>query len=147
MDQLQEAHIKSCCESVILKFALLNDSRQYEALSKLFAADGVFLRPLSPDTPIRGRDAITADLSRKPPEMRSVHVCTNMLVDVIDSRSAKASSYFTVYLQHEGAAGNAVVRFNGTIYVGCYEDTFVLENGAWLIERRQGRNWFELPMG
>lgn len=145
MDQLEEQSIKAQCQELVLQFALLNDTRQYEKLAGLFADDGVFYRPMRPEHGLKGRQQILEDMRRKPENLSSFHVCTNILINVESTTQASGITYFTVYLGSTAASGHAgLAAFEGTIYVGQYEDEFRRHGQRWYLQNRRGRNNFHL---
>jgi len=145
MDRPDEQLIKAQCQELVLQFALLNDTRQYEKLAELFAEDGVFYRPMQPEHGLKGRQQILEDLCRKPENLSSFHVCTNILISVEGTTRASGITYFTVYLGSTAAFGQAAsVAFEGTVYVGQYTDEFRRQGQRWFIQSRRGKNNFHL---
>lgn len=140
----QRMRIERDCRWLSLEFAMLNDSRRYEALVELFTPDGIFRRPLAPDNPLQGREAILSDLRRKAVDVVSHHVCTNIHISVIDEHDAEGSVYYTVY-RHSGVVESALAfRFSGTVYVGNYSDRYRRTPQGWLFSDRVARNRFFL---
>ncbi len=145
MDQLEEQLIKAQCQDLVLQFALLNDTRQYERLAELFVEDGTFYRPMKPEHGLEGRLQILEDLRRKPENLSSFHVCTNILISVQSATQASGITYFTVYLGSNAAPGLAGSgAFEGTVYVGQYADEFMRQGQRWQFQSRRGRNNFHL---
>lgn len=145
MDQIEELSIKAQCQELILQFALLNDTQQYEKLVELFAEDGVFYRPLKPQDALSGRPRILEDLRRKPENLSTLHVCTNILVSVQSTIQASAITYFTVYLGAKVKSGQTeLAEFDGKVYVGQYIDEFRRLDQRWYFQSRRGRNNFQL---
>lgn len=145
MDQVEQLFIKQQCTELVLQFALLNDSQQYEKLAELFAEDGAFYRPLKPGDGLFGRQKILEDLRRKPPHLSTFHVCTNILVTVKNATEANGITYFTVYLNSSaGDSSDEDQAFSGKIYVGRYEDEFKKLGQQWYFRSRRGRNNFHL---
>jgi len=147
MEWTETQAIKAHCEELVLNFAVLNDTRRYDEVAQLFAPDGVFYRPLAPQKAVQGRAAIVEDLRRKPPNLHTIHVCTNILVTVLGSTQARGISYFTVYLHEEEPDAPWPQALKGTVYVGQYEDDFALVEGRWCIQTRRGTNRFYLQQG
>lgn len=137
--------IEHACGRLSLEFARLNDSRQYELLAQLFTADAVLQRPLAPQAPLRGREAILRAMQLKPATEVAHHVCTNILVDVVAPDRATGLTYFTVYVHAAGRGTDGVQRFDGSVYIGAYHDEFVLTEEGWRILERIGSVKFVLP--
>lgn len=143
MDQVEEQLIKAQCQELILRFALLNDTQQYEELAALFVEDGVFFRPLKPNNGLAGRRAIFEDLNAKPTGLKSFHVCTNILISVQSATQASGLTYFTVYLGSQRPSEQGQPEpFEGKIYVGQYIDEFRRYDRQWYFQSRRGRNNF-----
>lgn len=145
MTSEQTLLIEHACRRLSLAFAHLNDTQAYEALANLFTEDGVFYRPLAPDAAVAGRASILKDMQKKPADLLTHHVCTNIVVDVLCADSARGLTYFTVYLQPGYDRRRALPPFTGTVYVGIYEDQFLRTADGWKISERRGRNLFLLP--
>lgn len=142
MSPEQRMLIEHDCRRLSLEFARLSDSGRYEDLAALFTPDGVFRRPLAPDHALRGREAILADLQRKPADAMSHHVCTNVLVDVLGGNDAIGLTYFTVYWQGGGVVHDRQFVFTGTVYLGTYSDRYLFTAEGWRIGERVGTNRF-----
>ncbi len=142
MEETTRLAIEAACRRLSLEFARRNDAGEYEVLAGLFAEDGVLCRPLAPDAVLNGRAEILADMRRKPGDVITRHICTNILVDVIDDSRAKGSTYYTVYLQSGVSDASQVFTFDGTVYVGDYLDRYVRTRRGWRIAERRGRNRF-----
>jgi hypothetical protein len=137
--------VERACERLSLEFARCNDNRQYERLSNLFCEDGIFRRPLSPDRPLQGREAILAAMKEKPLDEEALHVCTNVLIDVTTDDLASGLTYFTVYVRsgHKSTSGTAPSA--ASTYVGTYSDEFVRTDAGWRIRERVGSLRFVVP--
>jgi hypothetical protein len=129
--------IEHLCRRLSLEFARLNDQGRYEELAELFLDDGVFCRPLAPEVELSGRESILCDFKRKAANVLSRHVCSNILIDVLNEREAVGEAYFTVYRQ-EWTTAERPREFSGTIYVGRYRDHFWKTGTGWRIKERRG---------
>lgn len=102
----------------------------------MFADDGVWQ---SLDTVHDGRAAITAAFnSRQANASRmSRHVCSTILVDVIDADHARALTYVTLY-RHDGKPGRRLSPLDRLPeIVGDYRDTFVRTPAGWRFKTRE----------
>ena len=136
----QRYAIERQCKALSIAYARHVDFQNYDAFVALFVEDGV----LNVGQPLSGRDAIRASLARRPAELRSRHVLTNLFVDVIDADHAQGISYLSLY-RHVGEESLTPepIAFDGPAAVGHYEDRFIRvtdaggsEHGRWLFERR-----------
>lgn len=142
MSPEQRLLIEHDCRRLSLEFARLNDGGRYEEVAALFTPDGVFCRPLAPESALRGREAILTDLRCKPADVMSHHVCSNVLIDVLSEEEAVGSTYFTVYWQRGGVTRDRPFVFAGTVYVGTYGDRYRRTGEGWRIAERRGTNRF-----
>ena len=116
-------------ETVIRRFARLNDEGQWTALAELFTEDAVFARPSAPDQPIAGRAAILAAFRARPPRLVRHLVC-NTMVTMAGADAAEAFSYSL--LVSTGPAG-------ASLAVGEFRDRLVRDGRAWKFAARFGR--------
>ncbi len=125
--------IVKACESLSIAYARAVDFRDYDAFAELFAEDGV----LDVGRPINGKAAIAKSMTKRPDELRSRHVLTNIFIDVIDEDHARGISYLTLY-RHNGKQSLVAgpVPFTGPAAIGHYEDRFVRTAQGWRFERR-----------
>jgi len=126
--------IERACRRLSVAYARGIDFRDYDAAADLFTEDA----ELDVGFPLRGREKIRRALSRRPDELRSRHVLTNIFIDVVDDANARGISYLTLY-RHVGAESlqAAPIELAGPAGVGHYEDAFTLTAGGWRIARRK----------
>lgn len=125
--------IQMACTQQINKFAALNDAGEFHQLVEMFTPDGVFARPSQPDSPLVGRHCILQAFNDRP-KRHSVHLVSNIFVDVVDASHARAFSRITLFAS---PAGTNVAQ--GPHLIGCFEDEFVLVDGHWLFASRLGK--------
>ncbi|HEY5646389.1 MAG TPA: nuclear transport factor 2 family protein, partial [Pseudomonadales bacterium] len=119
----QDEHaIVRACEALSFAYARAVDFRDYDTFVGLFTDDG----ELDTGTLLQGRVAIAEAISRRPDELRSRHVITNVFIDVLGPEEARGISYLTLY-RHVGPESlkGAPVPLAGPAAVGHYEDRFV----------------------
>lgn len=133
-EQINERDIRADCEALSIAYARAVDFRDYESFVSLFAEDGV----LDVGQALEGRDAIRTAMSRRPDELRSRHVLTNIFIDVLSATEARGISYLTLY-RHVGdeSLKGEPIPFDGPAAVGHYEDRYVLTDDGWKFKRRQ----------
>lgn len=132
MSDLTSLLAESACKRLMLEYCECVDTRQFERLVDLFAADGVLNRTDTGE--IRGRAAIKAffDVLTTDP---LIHAASNLLVTVTGPESAEASSYVTVYRSYRQNA-TGLPKLEVPYVVAKYVDKFVVENGEWKIGYR-----------
>lgn len=125
--------IKMACAEQITKFAALNDACNYPQLAAMFIEKGVFARPSQPDNHLIGRSEILQAFNSRP-RRNTVHLVSNVVVDVIDSERALAHSRIVLY-----AAPYGTTVAEAPVLIGAFSDELVLENGVWLFASRLGK--------
>lgn len=117
--------IEQDCARLVALYANLNDAARWEDVAALYAEDGRMARPTAPDDWIVGRDAIlTAFRSR--PARTTRHVCSNIVIDVLDERHASGESAMLLFTG------------DGAPKVGSFHDRFVRVQGEWRFAERRG---------
>ena len=126
--------IERHCEKLSIAYARAIDFNDHAAFADLFAEDGV----LNAGRELKGRDAIVKSLTRRPAELRSRHVLTNIFTEVISGTEARGISYLSLY-RHIGPASleATAIEFAGPAAVGHYDDRFVLTGDGWRFKQRQ----------
>ena len=126
--------IKEECTALSIAYARCVDFRDYDAFIELFTEDG----ELDAGRSMIGRAAIADAMSRRPDELKSRHVLTNIFIDVIDANRARGISYLTLY-RHVGPESltGEPIEFSGPAAVGHYEDQFVRTDAGFLFARRR----------
>lgn len=120
------------CARLLTRLAHHLDRRETEAVIALVTPDCLWRGK----TDARGHDAIRARLQARPADVVTLHLVTNVVVDVLDERTAQASSSLCVYrFDTDGPAGPpAPMRLPSTI--GTYHDRFVRDGAGWKIAER-----------
>lgn len=133
-NEFSERAIREECEALSIAYARAVDFRDYDAFVELFAEDGV----LEIDAPLVGRQAIREAIMKRPDELKSRHVLTNIFIDVRDANSARGISYLTLY-RHVGPESltPGPIEFDGPAAVGHYEDQFVRTAAGFLFKQRR----------
>ncbi|MBB3180832.1 nuclear transport factor 2 family protein [Variovorax sp. Sphag1AA] len=99
MDRDVERAIECDCGQTLLRFYDAFDAWDYEGMAALFTPDGVWHRA---GKALRGRQAIIAEMHRRPTSQVIRHVVTNLIVDAQDAVHANARLYLTVYRHDAG---------------------------------------------
>ena len=138
---LQEIQgIQMECRDLVERFAVYSDSARYEQLAALFIEQGSFARPTEPDRPVVGRTAILDAMNRRPAERVTRHLCSNIIIDVIDTDNAIGKSYVILYT---GNTNQPAERFglqaDPVRLVGEFDDEFVRTSAGWRFSKRSGK--------
>jgi hypothetical protein len=134
MTEAEVERIERACTDLSVAYARAIDFRDYQALVLLFADDGI----LDVGRRLEGRRAIWDSLTRRPDELRSRHVISNVFIDALSEREARGISYLTLYRHHgEESLRGAPVPLRGPAAVGHYEDRFVLTEAGWRFQSRR----------
>jgi hypothetical protein len=132
---IERAAIGWECERLIHLYAMLNDAGDFQAMAEMFTEDGVFARPTQADVPIRGKAAILAAYTSRPPRFTR-HLITSVVVTVEDEDNARAHSYLSLYT---GQAGPDLPRLAEPVsLIGDFKDRFVRKEGVWKFSERLG---------
>ena len=132
---IERAAIGWDCERLIHLYSMLNDAGDFQAMADMFTADGVFARPSQGDVLIRGREAILAAYTSRPPRFTR-HMITTVVVTVEDADNATAHSYLSL---HAGQAGQGLPRPAEPAYlIGDFKDRLVRVEGVWKFKARLG---------
>ena len=134
MQQADIERIQRACTDLSIGYARAIDFRDYDAFLELFTDDAV----LDAGRRLDGLGAIRASLRRRPDELRSRHVISNVFIDVLSPEEARGISYLTLY-RHHGAASLTPqpVPLAGPAAVGHYEDRFRRTARGWLFSARR----------
>lgn len=138
MNDTERLSIERACMRLITQYAYLNDERNYDALVQLFAEDAVLCRPSAPDQEIVGRAAILEAFKKRPADTATFHVCSDMLIDVVDARTAHARSRILMLSTtlRDGVPGEAKTPVPGT-----FRDRLQLTEEGWKFAERRGSFW------
>jgi len=132
MQEQQIRNIRQDCEALSIAYARAIDFRDYDDFVTLFTADGV----LDLGTAMHGHDAIRSAIARRPDNLRSRHVLSNIFIDVIDADHARGIAYLTLYRgRHEGPLTDPVDSALPAA-VGHYQDRFVRTPAGWRFQSR-----------
>ena len=134
MDAVTRLLIEHECGKLPLLFAKFADDGDHAALADLFMEDGTYDRPFQPGFPFHGRAAIQAIFRDRPPILVR-HLVTNVLVDVVSETQARGSNYVVMMSNH--AQIEPPQSSNG-IFVGGFEDEYVLDGNKWRFASRKG---------
>ncbi len=141
MDRYERIAIEAECTRVINHYVNLSDAGRWQELCDLFTEDALFARPSAPDKPIQGRAAILNAFTSRPARA-SRHVCSNIVIDVVDAQTATAFSVVTLFLGKDAPDGGLPIM-DPTPLVGSFEDRLVRQGEAWRFAERRGGLFFQ----
>ncbi|MEM6627779.1 MAG: nuclear transport factor 2 family protein [Pseudomonadota bacterium] len=144
MDENSRQLIQNACIELSTKFAFHVDHGDAEAVAALFAQDGVFSRE---GALLEGAEGVLNALKRRPPTRVTRHVCTNILVDVVDENTATGNTYFLLYEGEDPDQSGAALPLTTPVTVGEYQDQFVRTEQGWKIARRDALGVFRRMEG
>ncbi|NCF44274.1 MAG: hypothetical protein GWP70_05570 [Proteobacteria bacterium] len=134
MDPLLHEHICRACERLSVSYAVYLDTQRYDAFAALFGAQGV----LAVAGRVAGQAAIAKAMERRPAELRSRHVLTNILIEPIHDTRATGITYLSLY-RHIGAASLLEKPIEGftPAAIGHYADELELTPDGWRFAHRE----------
>jgi len=135
MDEAQLLLIERACERLVTTYCHLVDHGQAAEIAALFTDDGAWT---SSETAMTGRLEIMRGFQRRQNNhlRRSRHICSNLLIDVLDADNARGVAYVTLY-RHDGPAGRKTSPLGAPELVGEYRDTFARTTEGWRFRRRE----------
>jgi len=135
MDDLERLLIERACARLVTEYCHFVDHGEAAKIADQFTEDGVWK---SAENTMSGRDAIRRGSQNRQDnvERMSRHVCSNLLIDVIDENNAKGVVYLTLY-RHDGKPERRVSPSDVPTMVGEYRDTFMRTPAGWRFKRRE----------
>ncbi len=134
-DPMERLLIEWECARLVNSYNLLNDAGRFDEAAGLFAEDGSYLTPATPE-PVVGRQAILEMLKQRPmPTAR--HFVTNLVIDVVSPTEARGHSYLLVLLSNDPEPVTAVASM--PLLTGEIEEHFLLTPEGWRLGHRRGK--------
>lgn len=138
MDDEARRAIQWDITQLLHRYANLNDLKAWGEVSALYVPEGVMYRPVAPDTPVRGREAILASFLARPATRTTKHFCANIEVAVQSPGEATA---YSAYAIHGGArqGPETLPLLDAGPPVLCeFRDRLVLTSEGWRFAERRG---------
>lgn len=135
MDREIARAIEWDCTQLVYKFYGYLDENRYEEMANLFTGDGVWVR-LGKE--VKGPANIRA-LKAVRENWLTVHLVTNIRVNILDSEHVETVQYVTLY-RHENwepSAGPAPVVL--PLAILRHQDQLVNKSGVWKFKRKSSR--------
>jgi hypothetical protein len=130
--------IERACERIVHAYSRCMDVGDMNTAADLFAADGSFARPMTPDQVIAGRETIRASLLGRPKTLLTRHLTTSVIIDVESRDTARGLSYLTMISTTPAEGAKPPHLSAGPIWFGEMNDRFVREGGVWKFQERRG---------
>jgi hypothetical protein len=138
--ELEVMSIERACTQLVIDFCYALDRKQYAKLADLFDENSTYTRPIEPDIVIRGRDNIRRLFDSRPADRITVHLLSNVRIEVLSAEKARGSS--RVVLIHGSVNNEKHPQFghkaDPTQLYGGFEDEFVKTARGWRILNRRG---------
>jgi hypothetical protein len=134
VDPMTRRAIEADCAKVATSYSVFLDFRRYAELVDLFTEtatlnlDGWLLD---------GQAAIREYMFSRPNSRTNRHVCSNLLIDVIDENTAKGIAYVTIYrFDANDDTPRTRMPFEGPYVVGYYDDRYTRVGDQWKFTSR-----------
>jgi hypothetical protein len=138
VDEFERMSIERACERLVSTYSHFVDFGEAARIADLFSEDGEFTTPGV--VTLKGQKELRAGLGERQKKSARIarHVCTNLLVTVLDSDHAEGVVYVTIY-RHDRAPGegDAPPPIGLPLMLGEYRDRFVRTPGGWRFARRE----------
>jgi len=140
LTDLEILSIERQCTQLVLDFAYAIDRKNFAQLGEIFDEKGTYTRPIEPDILVKGRDNILRLFDSRPPDRITMHLYSNIRIDVLSATSARGSSRVVLIA---GSTNNDKHPQFGhksdpkQLYGG-YDDEFVKTAQGWRILNRRG---------
>lgn len=120
----------AACTRLFIDYARFVDFGEYDRFVDLFTEDAV----LDLGFRLEGQDAIRRSMTKRPEQLRSRHVLSNISIDVLDEQAAKGIAYLSLY-RHLGADSLLDQPIAGCTPagVGHYSNAFRFTEKGWRI--------------
>jgi hypothetical protein len=143
MDEVKLLLIEAACTRLSLLASRYMDIGQFDDFAAQFTEDGEFVRPSTyPSSPLIGRTEIARVLQERFGGFTSRHICSNLIVDVLNESKATATSSF-LHLSDNGDGSTPPISLKSSFRsMGEYFDEYFNTAQGWRIKRRVGRFLF-----
>lgn len=134
MDEMNRAAIERQCKRLSHAYSKHVDFREYGDFVDLFADDAI----LNAGFELVGKEAIRQGMAKRTDRLRSRHVVTNLLINVIDEDHAEGVTYLTLYreISEEARDPSNILSLNGPAAIGHYTDRYIRTPDGWRFASR-----------
>lgn len=137
MDEAFVWMARAAIAELITRYAVLNDTADWEAVAALYTEDGRMSRPTTPDQFITGREAILAAFKARP-RRASRHIVANILITLDGELRARAASQILLYTGSAAEDGGLPNLSTGPPLIGSFDDTLAKTAQGWRFSVRRG---------
>ena len=138
---MDDVSIRQACTDLIVRYAWLNDERRFEELAALFTEDARLYRPSAPAQAIEGRAAILEAFRKRPLEIITFHVTSDVLVEVQGADRAQARSRILLLSANRPQEAGTLPAGVKAPVPGVFCDSFALTAEGWKFAERRGMFW------
>jgi SnoaL-like domain len=138
LTSLDRLEVEMACQRLVYEYLRSLDASDWDGLANCFAEQGTLTRPMQPDQPIQGREAIRASMQARPKGLMTRHLATNVMIDVTSHDSATGVTTLTMIGCTPPENTKAPYESAGPLYFGEFRDRFVREGGQWKFLERRG---------
>lgn len=139
MNADERLRIEAACARLVAAYCHYVDHGQAGRIAELFTADGVWTAPGV--VTMRGREELRSGLTQREARSDRVsrHVCTDLLIDVLDADRAEGVVTVTIYRHDrgEGEPADGPAPLEGPLMVGEYRDRFARTVEGWRFSYRE----------
>jgi len=138
VSNFERVEIELACQRLVYEYLRALDAGQYDAVAACFVADGVLARPMQPDQPLEGREAIRASMKARPKALVTRHIATNIMLDIESQDSASGVTALVMIGCTPAENSKMPYESGGPLYFGEFRDRFVRFEGNWKFLERRG---------
>jgi len=138
VSNFERVEIELACQRLVYEYLRALDAGQYDAVADCFVADGVLARPMQPDQPLEGREAIRASMKARPKALVTRHIATNIMLDIESQDSASGVTALVMIGCTPAENSKMPYESGGPLYFGEFRDRFVRFEGNWKFLERRG---------
>jgi SnoaL-like domain len=135
MPEQDADRVRRACRDLLLKLAWLTDHGPHHEIPTLFSEDGELIRD---GKPTRGRDALREMYAKRPPELMTRHLISNLVIEPLSDSLAVARSSATVYRVRSPGGTKPVppMTCGGPESILDYDDRLERLPEGWRLSRR-----------
>jgi len=132
MNRIEQVAIEHDCAKLVYGYCQTIDAYDYDAFVELWAEDAVWETRAGV---CKGHAEIRKYLDSRAKGVTGRHHSTNVVIDVVDEKTARGRCYFMYYVGGP-AAGNGPATLGGPAVAGEYVDQFRLTAKGWKFAHR-----------
>jgi hypothetical protein len=138
LSNVGRVEIELACQRLVYEYLRALDGGDYDAVADCFVADGILARPMQPDQPLEGREAIRASMKARPKGLVTRHLATNIMLDILSQDSASGVTTLVMIGCTPPEGSKMPFESGGPLYFGEFRDRFARFEGQWKFLERRG---------